>query len=158
MTTLTGNSASDVCSTAKRTVADFLFLVVIGALLGALAGTVCLVVLGLPHLLEWRVEDAAKVVYLGGLAGVPLGAILGPLLGWFVIRRVPLGVAMVQLPAGVILGALAALLVAWLFLDLGDGLGLFYLLGGAIAGLVVTVAILRSRFRDHVDSDLEWGA
>lgn len=158
MTTLIGNSASAVCSTAKRTVADFLFLVVIGTVLGAFAGMICLVLLGVPHFAEWRLDDASKVIYLGGLAGIPLGAILGPLLGWFVIRRVPLGVAMVQLPTGAVLGALVSLLVAWLFADVGDGLGLFYLLGGAIAGLVITVAILRSRFRDNVDSELDWGA
>ena len=63
----------------------------VGAVLGALTGTVCLVLLGIPAILESPSGVFGVAIWMGTYVGAPLGALGAPVLGWSVLRRVPAG-------------------------------------------------------------------
>ena len=143
---------------AKRMIADTLILAVVGAVLGALTGTVCLVLISIPAIHEWPSGYLIFVIWMGALVGAPLGAFLAPMLGWFVLRRVPVGRSMLYAPLGTLIGSVIALLLGWLITDISKGLGVFYLIGGAVIGFVFTAFVLRAQYsdRDGKNSPKQW--
>lgn len=140
--------------TTVRIVGQVIALVVVGALLGAATGTVCLLLLGLPHLFEWKPEELLAAALMGSYAGAPLGAVLGPVLRVLALRRVPAERIVLYAPLGTIAGSLIALLLGWLIGDIGDGIALFYLVGGAIVGVTVSAIVMRAKYRDYPFGDL----
>jgi len=138
----------------QRIVEVTMLLVFGGAALGSLTGTICLMLLFLPSIQEWRAGYGAFFLAMGTFAGAPLGALAAPLLGWSVLRRIPVGRAVLVTPCGTLVGSFTALAVGWLFEDIADGRGIFYLVTGAVIGLVVTALVLRARYGDR--GDVAW--
>ena len=124
-----------------------------GAVLGALTGTVCLMLIGTQASREWSSDSLIVSIWFGSYVGAPLGALVGPILGWFVLRRVPAALSLLYAPLGTLVGSLVALLVGWTFDDISDGIGIFYLIGGAITGLVLTAFVLRGRYSGRGDEN-----
>lgn len=80
---------------------------VIGGVLGALLIAVWeTVTVGLQSLGDWPAYG------WGGLVGASVGAVLAPLVSWTLLRRVPLGRAILETAIGTVLGSVAALLVS----------------------------------------------
>jgi len=77
----------------------------VGAVTGAIAGSV---VAFLAVLLKLGLRDALDLQLLefGAWFGAPLGATLFPLAGWLLMRRVPIGRALLGTMLGTILGGL----------------------------------------------------
>lgn len=130
----------------KRIIGDTLLLVVGGAVLGAFTGTLCLVLLSIPGFREWPSGYLTVPIFMGTFVGAPLGAVSAPILGWFVLRRVPARRVVVYTPVGTLVGSFVALVLGWLVADVADGRGIFYLVGGAVLGLVGTAFALRTRY------------
>lgn len=130
---------------------DTILLFIGGGVLGALTGMGCLVVLSLPGIREWPSGYLIYVIWAGTFVGAPLGALGAPLLGWFVLQRVPAGHAVLYAPLGTIVGSLGGLLFGWLFADVADGKGILYVIGGAVIGLVLTAYALRAWHGDRGD-------
>ena len=111
-------------------------LFVFGAVAGGLAGAVVAV---LVILITEGPREAfdLELVQVGLLFGAPLGAVLLPLAGWLLMRRVPLGRAALWTMVGTILGGL----VGW-FTPLGMDAVNRSLLSG-LAGFALAVLLLR---------------
>jgi hypothetical protein len=137
---------------------ETLVLIAVGGSLGAVTGTVCLMLLGLPRIREWRLLDVGKILFLGSFVGAPLGAVCAPVLGWLLLRRVPVKQTLKYTPVGTLIGSLGALLLGWMRDDISSGAGLLYLVGGAIIGLVSSAVILWTRVApdDPVISFTQW--
>ena len=82
---------------------------------------------------------------VGALTGAALGSLLGPIAGFGLLRRVPLGRLFGQTIVGTALGALSALGVGMIFPRQVDGLVVIF--GGAILGFAVAALLLWRRFR-----------
>lgn len=99
---------------ARRILAVTAGLFAAGAIVGALTGAVVAAVLAnfLPD--PARSGLGLDVVGAGAVFGAPLGAVLFPTAGWLLMRRVPLGKALL----GTSIGTLTGGLVGW-FLPIG---------------------------------------
>lgn len=85
-----------------------LFLVAgIGACVGGAIGTTLLAGLLSRGFTRLLLVDVQLGLVFGGISGALAGAILAPLLGWFVLRPVPLGRALLFTGAGTVTCALA---------------------------------------------------
>lgn len=146
-----------VFHTVIELIVDTAVLIGLGAVLGALTGIGCLLLLGLPAIRELTLHELGKMILWGTLVGAPLGALSGPVLGWLLLRRVPVKRTLLYAPIGSLLGSLAGLLVGWLRGPIADGVGIAYLVGGAVVGVVLAAVVLKARFenRDAVASFTE---
>lgn len=136
-----------------RILGDTLMLVTVGALLGGSTGVACIFLMLLPHLLDRSAW--VSLLFIGSWAamlGAILGAPLGPLLGWFVLRDVRVSRAAWLLPIGTLAGGFLALAIGWLVADVDDGKGTIYLSVGGIIGVVVTAFLLRMRPSEAPDA------
>jgi len=93
-----------------RVVAVTAGLSVFGSIVGAAAGATALFFAVL--LKGQLIDDAFFVLGLPAIIGAGLGAVLTPIAGWMLLRRVPLGRAFAGLAAGTIGGGV----LGWLFL------------------------------------------
>ena len=77
-------------SRASRILAVTAGLIALGAICGALLGA--LVFLGIVGLSEgFRFAPLGAVLAVGAGVGAPVGAVLAPILGWTLLRHVPIG-------------------------------------------------------------------
>jgi hypothetical protein len=139
-----------------RTLEALLVHAIMGAVLGALTGVASLLLLTVP---SWRDPSSSWAVVplvFGTLVGGVLGAVAGPILGWFVLRRVPVRYIVRYTPLGTLCGAYLASLLAWFAADISDGRGIPYFVGGAVLGLVITAFVLRARYGHAVDLNPMW--
>lgn len=139
-----------------RILESILLHVIIGAVLGALTGIASIALLALP---SWGDASSSWLVVpllFGPMVGAPIGAVAAPILGWFVLRRVPVGQSVRYTPLGTLCGAYVALLFGWLVADISDGWGTPYLIAGGVVGLVVTAFVLRARYSHEVDVNPLW--
>lgn len=113
-------------------------LVGAGAVFGAVAGTVALAV----SLIIDGIPSLVGAALLGAYFGAPLGAIAAPILGWSLLRRVPLGRMFVVCATGTVIGGVAGWLAAGSNGDIMRG-GL----AGAAIGCVVAAVNLWYRTR-----------
>jgi hypothetical protein len=110
-----------------------------GALFGAIAAVLALVVASaLTDGLAWGTEPIALV--FAAVAGAALGAPLFPAAGWLLLRRVPLGVALVGSMAGTVLGGV----LGWVLTGGNDPMATPIL--GAIIGFACAAILMRLRF------------
>lgn len=116
----------------------------------------CLLLQMLPLYDEWGSGKLLLWSWVGILVGAPLGAVLGPLLRLLLLRRVPTRTILLFAPLGTLVGSFAALLMGWLFADINDEIGIFYLIGGAIVGVVVTALVLNVRYRKQARVELSF--
>jgi hypothetical protein len=126
----------------RRATAVTAGLFVVGAVTGTVVCAVIVLLIGIPHIREWRPIDIMSVLAISGFFGGPVGAIAAPLLGLLFLRRVPLYQA-IGIPAGgTILGSLAGV-APWWIIEKGrnEMLGV-YVFGGAVAGVVLAAIIL----------------
>lgn len=88
----------------KRRVAVTAALMLLGAVCGAILGSIALAVelARLPG--ETAPADRSKVAALGVVGGVLFGGVLTPIVAWLFLRRVPLGRAIFGTAAGVMIG------------------------------------------------------
>ena len=111
-------------------------LIIAGGLLGALAAAIALVTIvqttALAAHTRGTITSDMLVVAVGD--GAIFGLVLGPLVAWLALRRVPLGQALVASTAGTTVGAIV-----------GAPLPFVGPLFGAIAGFVATSVWLRHR-------------
>lgn len=121
---------------ARRILAVTAGLVVFGAAAGAIAGAL-VAVLAITLSLGPREALDLDLVAFGATLGAPLGALLLPASGWLLMRRVPVGRAML----GTMLGTIAGGVTGW-FVPLH--IDQFYrtILGGFL-GFVLAVVTLR---------------
>lgn len=131
----------------NRGFAQTALLVCFGAILGAITGVVCLALLGVTASQELKPGYLVFVLYMGTLVGAPLGAVGAALLGWSVLRHVPLERTVLAAPFGTLVGSFVSLCFGWVFADVGDGRGIFYLVGGGAIGLVCTAFFIRAQYR-----------
>jgi hypothetical protein len=117
---------------------------VVGALTGAaMAALVVALVDGVRPALD------PDLLTIGAAFGAPLGAVLFPLAGWLLMRRVPLGRALL----GTAVGTIAGGLVGW-FVPVGPDVVARTLVAG-VAGFVLAVfALRRSATRAPLSADL----
>ena len=113
-------------------------LAAFGAVAGALAGAGVAV-------LAMLITDGPReafdlgLAYIGASYGAPLGAVLFPLSGWLLMRRVPIGRALVATTVGTIIGGLIGL-----FTPTSRDI-LLQTIGGGVAGFTLSVLVLRRR-------------
>jgi Mg/Co/Ni transporter MgtE len=79
-----------------------------GAVTGAVSGVIAMTVAVLVYL---GVLPDARLIGLGAELGAAIGALALPLLGWALLRTVPLRAAVIGTSVGVVLGGAAGLLV-----------------------------------------------
>ncbi len=110
-------------------------LVAAGALVGALVGVLAFTVWMLPLAdLPRPYRELAAALPFVGMYGAAMGAVLGPVAAWLLMRRVPLWKAI----GGTALGTLAGSLLGLV----GDGMMGF---PGALLGFAAAAMALRSR-------------
>jgi len=129
----------------SRAVAVSLGLVVSGGLAGALAGAV----VGYLTIAAGNGQNTRIDPTFGALCGVgygvPLGAMLFPLAGWLLMRRVALGRALLGTAVGTIVGGL----VGYFLPFSNDSLNLVFgdtfsrVLDASVAGFLLAVLVLR---------------
>ena len=97
-----------------RVVGVTLGLVGLGALAGAACGAVVPagVVLLTGHLRDLVIPSVTRLMLLGAGFGAVVGAVAGPAVAWGLLRRVPLGKAVLWAGTGTVVGALAGELLA----------------------------------------------
>lgn len=93
---------------ARRILAVTAGLVAFGAAAGAIAGAL-VAVLAIAFSLGPREALDLDLIGFGATLGAPLGALLLPASGWLLMRRVPLGRAML----GTMLGTIAGGVIGW---------------------------------------------
>ena len=121
-----------------RIVVVTLSLAAIGALAGALLGSIVLTVWALVLL----PSDVLGMAAVGASAGAMLGAVLAPITALGFLRRVPLGRALAQTAIGTALGALVGLVIGGLTVtSLAGGLV------GAFVGFLAAAIRLRLKTR-----------
>ncbi|HEY2855961.1 MAG TPA: hypothetical protein VGJ18_24190 [Gemmatimonadaceae bacterium] len=110
----------------------------IGAVTGAVAGTV---VAFLVIVLKQGLGDALdlQLFEIGAWFGAPLGATLFPLAGWLLMRRVPIGRALL----GTMLGTIVGGLVGWFAPIRGAGDIVDHTLLCGLIGFSLAVLLLR---------------
>src|SRR6185295_16927914 len=92
-------------------------LIVVGAFAGALAGLIALIPIPIQHALRPTIDDG--FVSFGDLApyalafGAMLGAVLGPMLAWSMLRHVPLWRVVVHPLVGTVIGTALGWIVGW---------------------------------------------
>lgn len=130
-------------------------LVLAGAVVGALCGIAALAPFALVRLLHPSPDDnfysVWDVVPWAATVGSVLGAVLGPVLAWGLLRRAPLWRVVRDLAIGSVCGAS----VGWTFARAPwmPRVGLAVLLLGGVLGAVVAGILLRRRVRDvHLPS------
>ena len=126
-------------ASARRIVAVTLGLVGAGALFGALAGAVALAA----SLLITENDASGYGLLFGAYFGAPLGAITAPVIGWLLLRRVPLGRMFVGSAAGTAIGGT----IGWITTTSGAADAVNGL-AGAFIGCVVAGITLRYRATD----------
>ena len=109
----------------------------VGTIVAILVGAVVVAATGGLAGTSLGVAVGRAVVYGGGL-----GAVLGPLAAWTLMRHVPIWRAIVETAAGTAIGAGAGLLVARM-----SSAGGFWLLGGALTGFAAAAIRLRLSHR-----------
>ena len=121
---------------ARRILAVTAGLAAFGAAAGGIAGAL---VAMLAVAIKWGPFEAADLglAALGAVYGAPLGAVLLPAAGWLLMRRVPLGRAML----GTMLGTIAGGLIGWLLPTRVDPVNRTLLAG--FLGFVLAVITLR---------------
>ena len=121
---------------ARRILAVTAGLIVFGAAAGAIAGSL-VAVLAIALSLGPREALDLELVRFGATLGAPLGAALLPASGWLLMRRVPLGRAMLAS----VLGTVAGGLMGWFAPVHSDQ---FYrTIFGGFLGFVLAVITLR---------------
>lgn len=139
----------DLPSAARATaLRGTLLLALLGAVVGAVVGTALLssLLAGAPHHLTWL--DVQLGALFGGSLGALSGALGAPLLGWLVLRPVPLGRAIVATALGTLVGAWVAG-AAWRTSYVAPIVGG---LVGFVAG-AVAIRMLTTRGRRGLDAD-----
>lgn len=121
---------------ARRILAVTAGLVAFGAAAGAIAGAL-VAVLAITLSLGPREALETDLVGFGAMLGAPLGGVLLPASGWLLMRRVPVGRAML----GTMLGTIAGGLTGW-FVPLHIN-GFYRTLFGGFVGFAVAVIALR---------------
>ena len=132
-----------------RILAVTLGLTLTGAVFGGLAGVVAF---ALAVLVTEGFIGAADVQILpfAGYFGAAIGAVAAPAAGWLLLRRVPLGRAVVSTVAGAVAGGVTGWTLGEQFATTLDGVSA---LGdpfvsavlGAVAGFLIAAFILRRR-------------
>ena len=122
----------------------------VGAVTGAIAGAI---VAFLVILLRQGLGDALDLstIEFGSWLGAPLGAVLFPLAGWLLMRRVPIGRALLGTMLGTILGGL----VGWFTPLHGPGDIIDRTLLCGIIGFAVAVLALRRMATARAPADVE---
>jgi len=120
----------------RRVLVVTLGLSLLGGIAGAIAGSLVAV---LVVAITEGIRSALDIELLGAGAafGAPLGAVLLPIAGWLLMRRVPLGRAML----GTMLGSVAGGLVGWFTPLHIDVIGRTLLCG--LLGFALSVLALR---------------
>jgi hypothetical protein len=114
-------------------------LAVAGAVFGALAAAIaCAVWLTVDFGAPTAVHELQILAWAGAVGGV-LGAALGPAAAWLLLRRVPLGRAVLGATGGAVVGGAGAALAGG------------FPPGGAVLGLIVAAALLRGAAEAHAD-------
>ncbi|HET8713095.1 MAG TPA: hypothetical protein VFM23_05370 [Gemmatimonadales bacterium] len=130
----------------RRRASITLGLVGAGAISGAAAGTIALTA-ALLFSPPWSMPNVSLLLvglWFGGVTGAPLGAIAAPLLGWTLLRRVPLGRMFAVLAAGTVIGGI----VGW-FGTTGGGDIVVNSIAGAALGCIVAAVNLWHRARAY---------
>lgn len=131
-------------SASERVVSPGRVVVVTGAIVGAGCGVLAFV--GASALLgQWDAFVEPMVWVVGGAAGAAVGMIAAPLLSWVLLRRVPLGRAIVQTALGTIAGGMIGMLLA--SGSAAVAAGFFTPFIGGLAGFGVAAARLALRAR-----------
>jgi hypothetical protein len=105
------------------------------AIAGALVGAICGAVMMLAFILieeSGMLRDLLPLLAWGAMVGAALGAVLGPLSAWLLMRHVPIGLALAGTALGTLVGAVIGIFVSGL-----DGALMFGLGGFAVAALVL---------------------
>lgn len=121
----------------QRTLVAFVLLLLGGGVIGAAIGVGLLAVLGLVVDGSGGFPFVWGAFWLSGFVGAILGAILAPLTGLTVLRRVPLGKALGLTGAGTVVGATVGLLTT--------NENPVWAVAGALAGYAVSAVWLRRR-------------
>jgi hypothetical protein len=109
-----------------------------GALFGAIAAVLALVLASaVTDGLAWGTPIA---LVFAAMAGAALGAPLFPAAGWLLLRRVPLGIALIGSMAGTVLGGV----LGWVLTGGNDPMSTPIL--GAIVGFACAAIVMRLRF------------
>ena len=110
----------------KRVAAVTAGLAVAGAMVGALCGAIMMLAF---ILVEGTggdpIHEFVALMAWGGMVGAALGAVLGPLSAWLLMRHVPLGLAIGGTALGTLIGAIIGIFVNELGGALAFGLGGF---------------------------------
>lgn len=120
-----------------RAIGVTVLLVALGGVVGSVLGTLVLLLLSLRRFPDWTLQSVVLTWVMGTMIGTPLGAIGGPTLGWLLLRRVPLGRAIVATALGTVIGSLVGA-ATWRIARIGGDVGGLFLIAGAVAGFVVT--------------------
>lgn len=126
-------------------------LMIAGAALGALCGVVTLapvIVLAAINARAWK--DWSGILLLIATAGAfngVTGTVLGPILAWTFLRRVPLGRVFRTAVVGTLVGSLAGFAVMVNPLIPGAG----SVIVGGVVGLIASCLVLRHRATRHVE-------
>src|SRR5262249_49334024 len=144
--------ACDEPMAASRIIAVTVGLMLAGAALGALCGvaTVAPVIAGAAtNARSWN--DWSGILLMTATAGAfggVIGTVLGPILAWTLLRRVPLGRVFRTAVRGTLAGSFAGCTVMVNPLIPGPG---SVILGGVV-GLIASCLVLRHRAARHVES------
>jgi MFS family permease len=115
-------------------------LLAAGAAFGALAGVVAIVV-GLALTQGFASAFHPTVLAFVGLAGALCGGVLFPAAAWLLMRRVPLGLAVLGSVVGTALGGV----IGWVLADMAL-VPVWPALLGAVLGFVAACVLLRQRY------------
>lgn len=123
----------------KRIAAVTAGLGIAGALVGALCGAVMMLVFILVHGTGGDpMREFVGFLGWGAMVGAALGAVLGPLSAWLLMRHVPIGMALGWTALGTLAGAIIGIFVSGLGGALVFGLG-----GFAVAALALWIGMPR---------------
>ena len=114
-----------------------------GAVVGAAAGAAALF-LGTLFTGVVTYQEVALLA-VPATIGAALGAILTPIAGWMLLRRVPLGRAFAGLAAGTVVGGVFGWLFTWQRMDPTIGS-----VGAAVAGFLVAAVAMRYSKRARI--------
>ena len=130
-------------SNTSRIFATTVGLLALGAICGALLGA--LLFLGIVGLsVGFRVPSLGAVLAVGTAVGAPVGVVLAPILGWTLLRHVPIGVAL----RAVVSWSVGAAVLGWLITP-------WFAVPSAILGLLWGAWRVRARTRDRQTRQLE---
>ena len=135
----------------SRVVAVTAGLMLAGAALGALCGVVTVAPVTVGAAINARTwNDWSGILLLSATAGAVggvAGTVLGPILAWTFLRRVPLGRVFRTAVIGTLVGSLAgcAVMVNPLLPEAGS------VIVGGVVGLIASCLVLRHRATGHVE-------